>query len=82
MSGEIISKALNKAFEKIDKAPILEGLKSFIFTTKTGEVRRYEKLSSGSWLKKWNGQIEDNTLAVKLVYILSKKDGSLKEEKE
>jgi hypothetical protein len=68
-------------FEALEKAPILDGIKAFNFKTAKGEKRRFEKVPGG-WLQTWNGEVEDMELAVKLVFNLAKRDGSLEVEKE
>ena len=67
---------LTGAMQGIEKAGILQGVRSFTFRTRRGELRRYVRTEEG-WLKEWNGVIEKDELVVKLVFIASKGKGDL-----
>lgn len=64
---------LGEVFKEIEKRNILDGIKAFTFLTKTGKLRRYEKVENG-WLKCWNGIVETDELTVKIVFLSSRKD--------
>ena len=81
MKKQVVKVDLGPAFEKIDKAPILDGIVEFTFLTRKGREKRTYKREGDGWRAVWDGEFEKTEFIVKMVYLSARHDKDLVEVK-